>query len=109
MKTFLLALLLCFSAGIVAAAQDPLIPAPQKHQAPGIQPTSMTGTVSEHGEKFRFVTDQRAWKVDNPETLKGHEGHYVRVNAHIYADKDSIHITEVKMPTASESRKNDAQ
>ena len=29
MKTFLLALLLCFSAGIVAAAQDPLIPAPQ--------------------------------------------------------------------------------
>ena len=54
-----------------------------------------------------FVTDQRAWNVDNPETLKGHEGHYVGVNAHVYADKDSIHITEVKMPTASESTKND--
>ena len=53
------------------------------------------------------MTDQRAWNVDNPETLKGHEGHYVGVNAHVYADKDSIHITEVKMPTASESTKND--
>ena len=35
------------------------------------------------------------------------EGHYVRVNAHVYPDEDSIHITEAKMPTASESRKND--
>jgi hypothetical protein len=109
MKTFLLAFLLCVSVGIVAVAQDSPIPAPQKHQAAGIQSTSMTGTISEHGEKLRFVTDQRAWNVDNPETLKGHEGHYVRVNAHVYADKDSIHITEVKRPTASESRKNDAQ
>ncbi|PYY05495.1 MAG: hypothetical protein DMG69_26620 [Acidobacteria bacterium] len=109
MKTFLLALFLCFSVGIVAVARDSPILAPLKHQAARIRSTSIMGTVSEHGEKFRFVTDQRAWKVDNPETLKGHEGHYVRVNAHIYADKDSIHITEVKMPTASESRKNDAQ
>ncbi|PYX85516.1 MAG: hypothetical protein DMG70_03395 [Acidobacteria bacterium] len=109
MKTFLLALFLCFSVGIVAVARDSPILAPLKHQAARIRSTSIMGTVSEHGEKLRFVTDQRAWKVDNPETLKGHEGHYVRVNAHIYADKDSIHITEVKMPTASESRKNDAQ
>ncbi|HYL14987.1 MAG TPA: hypothetical protein VEV41_18235 [Terriglobales bacterium] len=108
METFLLAFLsLCFAVSIVAFAQDPPNPAPQKHQAAGVQSTSIMGTVSEHGEKLRFVTDQRAWNVDNPETLKGHEGHYVRVNAHVYADKDSIHITEVKMPTASESRKND--
>jgi len=65
------------------------------------------GTVRADGETLTFVTDQRAWNVDNPETLKGHEGHYVRVQAHVYAEKDSIHITEVKMPTASESRKND--
>ena len=64
------------------------------------------GTVSD-GEKLTFVTDQRAWNVDNPETLKGHEGHYIRVNAHVYPGKGSIHITEVKMPTATESRKND--
>jgi hypothetical protein len=108
MKTFLLAFLsLCFAVGMVAVAQDLPNEAPQKHQDPGIRLTSIMGTVRADGEKLTFVTDQRAWNVDNPETIKGHEGHYVRVQAHVYADKDSIHITEVKMPTASESRKND--
>jgi hypothetical protein len=109
MKPFLLAFILCFPVGIVAVAQDSPILAPHKHQAAGIRSRSIMGTVSEHGEKLRFVTDQRAWNVDNPETLKGHEGHYVRVNAHVYADKGSIDITEVKMPTASESRTNDVR
>jgi hypothetical protein len=45
--------------------------------------------------------------VDNPETLKGHEGHYVHVKAHLHPDTDSIHITEVKVPTAGESRNDD--
>jgi hypothetical protein len=108
MKTFLLVFLfLCFAVAIVAVAQGPANQPPRKHQAAGIKSTSIMGTVSEQGEKLRFVTDQRAWNVDNPETLKGHEGHYVRVNAHVYPDKGSIYITEVKMPTAIESRKND--
>jgi hypothetical protein len=66
----------------------------------------MMGTVQD-GDKLRFVTDQRAWNVDNPETLKGHKGHYVRVRAHVYSDRDSIHITEVNLPTATEIRKDD--
>jgi len=108
MKAFLLAFLsLCLAVGIVAVAQESPNPAPQKHQAAGVRLTSIMGTVRADGERLTFVTDQRAWNVDNPETLKGHEGHYVRVNAHVYADKDSIHITEVKLPTASESREND--
>ena len=107
MKTFLQAFLLCVSVGIVAAAQDSPIPAPQKHQAAGIQSTSIMGAVSEPGEELRFVTDQRAWNVDNPESLEGHEGHYMRVEARVYADKGFIHITELKMPTPSENRKND--
>ena len=110
MKTFLLVFLsLCFAVGIVAVAQGPPSQAPQKHPAAGGQSTFIMGTVSEQSEKLRFVTDQRAWNVDNPETLRGHEGHYVRVDAHVYPDKDSIHIMEVKMPTASESRENDGR
>jgi hypothetical protein len=108
MKTFLPAFLaLCVAVGMVAVAQDLPNQAPHKHQDAGIRLTSIMGTVRTDGETLTFVTDQRAWNVDNPETLKGHEGHYVRVQAHVYAEKDSIHITEVKMPTASESRKND--
>jgi hypothetical protein len=110
MKTFLLVFLsLCFAVGIVAIAQDPPNQVPRKHEGAGVQSTSIMGTASEHGEELRFVTDQRAWDVDNPETLKGHEGHYVRVNAFVYPDKGSIHITEVRMPTASESSKNDVR
>ena len=75
--------------------------------AAGARLTTVMGTTQEGGEKLRFVTDQRAWTVDNPEILKGYEGHYVRVKAHLYPDKDSIHITEVNMPTASEAKKDD--
>ena len=108
MKALLWAVLsLCFTVGMVAVAQDLPNQAPHKRQDAGIRLTSIMGTVRADGETLTFVTDQRAWNVDNPETLKGHEGHYVRVQAHVYAEKDSIHITEVKMPTASESRKND--
>ena len=81
MKTFLLAFLsLCFAVGVVAVAQDLQNQAPQKHQDAGMRLTSIMDTVRAAGETLTFVTDQRAWNVDNPETLKGHdEGHYVRV------------------------------
>jgi hypothetical protein len=82
MKTFLPAFLaLCVAVGMVAVAQDLPNQAPQKRQHAGIRLTSLMGTVRADGETLTFVTDQRAWNVDNPETLKGHEGHYVRVNA----------------------------
>ena len=34
---------------------------------------------------------------EHPETLKGHEGHHVQLKAHVYADKNSIHVMSVKM------------
>jgi hypothetical protein len=108
MGTFLPVFLsLCLAVGIVAFAQAPPNLAPQKHQAAETRVTSIMGTVKADGAKLTFVTDQRAWNVDNPEALKGLEGHYVRVNGYVYSDKGSIQITGVKMPTPSESRKND--
>ena len=109
MKAILLiSLSLCLTSGIVAVAQSPLNHAPQEHQAVSRLSTIM-GTVRADGQTLTFVTDQRAWSVDNPEILKGHEGHYVRVYGHVYPDKDSIHITEVKPPTANQSRRNDVR
>jgi hypothetical protein len=102
--------LLCICLGVVAvAAQDSSNAAPPRHQVAGIQSRCIMGTISEQGGKLRFVTDQRAWNVDNPEMLKGYEGHYVRVNAQVYPDQGWIHIAEVKMATARENRKNDEQ
>ena len=109
MKTFLLVIVsLCFALSVAAFSPDATNQTPGKTQAiAGARLTTIMGTIQEDGDKLRFVTDQRAWNVDNPETLKGHEGHYVHVKARVYPDKDSIHITEVKMPTTSETQKDD--
>ena len=109
MKTFLLAIVsLCFALSVAALSPDATNQVPRKIQAAeGARLTNIMGTIQEDGDKLRFVTDQRAWNVDNPETLKGHEGHYVHAEAYVYPETNSIHITEVKMPTASETKKDD--
>ncbi len=60
---------------------------------------TIKGTVKAEGDKLTFVSDsdQKSWEVMNPEALKGHEGHHVQVSAHVYTDKDSIHVMSVKM------------
>jgi len=111
MKTLLLVLSLSFALRIVAFSQDALNQAPRKTQAArvGARLITIMGTIQEDGDTLRFVTDQRAWNVDNPETLNGHEGHYVHARAYVYPDKDSIHIVEVKLPTASETEKDNTR
>ena len=57
------------------------------------------GTVKADGDKITFVADEggKSWDVVNPGTLKGHVGHHVTVNAHVYADKGQIHVMKVTM------------
>jgi len=109
MRTLLWAVLsLCFCLSVVdALSQDTANQAPKTPADIGARLTTIMGIVQEDGEKLSFVTEQRAWKVDNPETLKGHEGHYVHAVGYVYPDKDLIHITEVKIPTARETREAD--
>jgi|ERR1700722_2598078 hypothetical protein len=40
-------------------------------------------------------TDQKVLTVDNPDAVKGHEGHHVIVSGHVTGDK--IHVDSVKM------------
>lgn len=47
---------------------------------------------------FVDVAEKKIWKVENPESLKGHEGHRVNVKAHVNAEAMSIHVAEVSMP-----------
>lgn len=51
------------------------------------------------GEKVAFVPDgtQDVLIVDNPESLKGHEGHHVAVTGKTDTDKKTIHVDNVKM------------
>jgi len=51
----------------------------------------------ESGAKMVVVTDkdQKVLTVENPEALKGHEGHHVAVTGHV--SKDSIYVEGAKM------------
>jgi hypothetical protein len=70
---------------------------------------TLKGTVKADGDKASFVNDKdgKSWDVMNPEELKGHDGHHVQLSAHVYADKNSIHIMSVKM-LKGDSMKNDS-
>lgn len=60
---------------------------------------TLKGTVKVEGDKTVFVNDKdgKTWDIMNPEEVKGHEGHHVKLSAHVYADKGSIHIMSVTM------------
>jgi hypothetical protein len=58
---------------------------------------SIVGKVGDDGKTVIRDKDNKTWKVSNPDVLKGHEGHHVRVRAHVDADKDEIHVTSVRM------------
>lgn len=59
---------------------------------------TLTGTVKSENGKVMFVDENgKSWDVTNPDELKAHEGERVQVRAHVYADKDEIHVMHVKM------------
>src|SRR5713101_8320957 len=95
MVTLALAVILSMTAFAQYSSKEPA----QKDQAAQALLKSIDGTVKVDGDKITFVADkdQKSWAVENPEALKGHEGHRVQVKAHVDADKGSIHVTEVKM------------
>jgi hypothetical protein len=70
---------------------------------------TLKGTVKTEGDKVTFVNDKdgKSWEVMNPEELKSHDGHHVQLSAHVYADKNSIHVMSVKM-LKGDSMKNDS-
>jgi hypothetical protein len=87
-----------------AAAQDTMAkPDDSMGKSAAAPLKTLKGTVKADGDKITFVNDadQKAWDVMNPEALKGHEGHHVQLSAHVYADKNSIHVMSVKMLKAS--------
>jgi hypothetical protein len=68
---------------------------------------TLEGTIKMEGDKATFVSDkdQKSWEVMNPETVKDHDGHHVKVKAHVYADKNAIHVMNVAMAKEATSSK----
>lgn len=66
-------------------------------QAAADKTKDLKGTISQDGKSFTTDKDKKSWTIVNPEDVKGHEGHHVILNAHVYPDKNSIHVMSVKM------------
>ena len=99
-KLWILVVAICVTFSMAAAAQEMGKSCDMgKDKAASAPLKSLKGTVKAEGDKITFVNDadQKSWDVMNPEKLKGHEGHHVQVSAHVYADKNSIHVMTVKM------------
>ena len=99
-KLWILVIAICVTFSMAAVAQDMGKSCDMgKDKAAAAPLKTLKGTVKADGDKITFVNDadQKSWDVMNPEKLKGHEGHHVQVSAHVYADKNSIHVMTVKM------------
>jgi hypothetical protein len=98
-KVMVCLLALTFVMSITAFAQDTMSQSPSDKSAAAAPLKMLKGTVKVDGDKVTFVSDkdQKSWDVMNPEELKAHDGHHVQLSAHVYADKNSIHVMSVKM------------
>jgi hypothetical protein len=99
MKKIMVGLLaLTFVVGVTAFAQQDTMSKDSDQTSAKAPLKTLTGTVKTEGDKVTFVDKSgKSWDVMNPEELKAHDGHHVQVSAHVYADKNAIHVMSVKM------------
>ena len=105
-KLLMVTLALCIALSVAAVAQEDAGKSDAGKMATASAPLkTLKGTVKSEGDKISFVNDadQKSWDVMNPETLKDHVGHHVQVKAHVYEDKNSIHVMGVKMVKGEKS------
>lgn len=98
-KLVMVTLAVCVAFSVAAVAQEASKSCDTGKMAASAPLKTLKGTVKSEGDKVTFVNDadQKSWDVMNPETLKDHVGHHVQVRAHVYEDKNSIHVMGVKM------------
>jgi hypothetical protein len=101
--TILFALALFTSMGLMA--QDTM-QQDQMKSGTSMKATHVTGNISDDGKTFVSDKDGKSWTIDNPDAVKGHEGHHVTLKAHVSADKNSVEVVSLKM--AGDTMKKDS-
>ena len=105
MKKFVIALLaMCLALGVTMSfAQDTATDTAKPAKAEKAPPLKwVTGDISSDGTKLTTKSG-KAWDIKNPDAVKGHEGHHVKVQAHVYKKVNAIHVMEVKMAGGKKS------
>ena len=107
MKTlFAIILASVVSLSALAQSQDPSSgqgtqttqPSESQNATKASSGKNMSGTVSHDGKSFKSDTDNKKYKVDNPDTLKGKEDQHVAVIVAVDPNSDTVHILEVQAP-----------
>ncbi len=60
---------------------------------------SLTGWVRDQGGKTVFENDKdkQTWEISNPDAVKGHEGHHVKVKAKLDESSHSLTVDKLSM------------
>ena len=115
MKKFgvaLFALLLWLSLCVVAQETGAQQPTDQQGSMSQGQMTGKTahtkghlmGKISDDG-KTLTDKDGKSWTIDNPDAVKGHEGHDVSLRGQIDTASNTIHVKSLKMAAEHASKK----
>jgi hypothetical protein len=101
---------ICFGFSLLvcgfAVAQDTMKHDDMKAEKAAPKAVKVTGKISEDGKMFVSDKDSKSWTISNPDAVKGHEGHHVTLTAHVYADKNEVHVMSLKM--VAETKDKDA-
>lgn len=90
-KLIVVSLALTLVMSVVAFAQNATDTAKDSDKA-----VNVSGKISDDGKTF-VTDDGKTLTVSNPEAVKGHEGHQVTLSAHVYPDKNEVHVMSVTM------------
>jgi len=69
---------------------------------------TIAGKISDDGKSFTADKDGKQWTLKNPEDVKGHEGHHVKVQAHVYTETNELHVVNVTMINQKAGKKTKA-
>jgi len=58
---------------------------------------TLSGKIGDDGKTFVSDKDNKNWMISNPDAVKGHEGHEVKIKAHENAATNELQVTSVKM------------
>ena len=76
----------------LALAQE--VSKPQE-TAKSAKAVKISGRVSSDGRSFQRDRDNSVWTVTNPDVMKDHEGHLVKLQAYIAAEKGEIYVLSI--------------
>ena len=89
-----------------SAKQDKKVAKAEKKEAKAAEKgkdMKLTGWIKDDAGKTVFVNDKdkKSWDIANPDAVKGHEGHHVKVSAKLDEANHSVTIDKLTMMRAS--------